>query len=127
MKIMITGGAGYIGTELVYRLAGEPGVSEVLVYDNLCKGNYNLFTGLRKVPGNNVRFVQGDILDSRNLKQHMSGVEYVSELPEVHSSFTCLIALYLVETMQNILCGMPRILLFFVVQEISNRFFHPRF
>ena len=80
MKIMITGGAGYIGTELVYRLAGEPGVSEVLVYDNLCKGNYNLFTGLRKVPGNNVRFVQGDILDSRNLKQHMSGVDIVFHL-----------------------------------------------
>lgn len=80
MKIMITGGAGYIGTELVYRLAGEPGIKDILVYDNLCKGNYNLFTGLRKVPGQNVRFVQADILDSRSLKKHMTDVDVVFHL-----------------------------------------------
>lgn len=77
---MITGGAGYIGTELVYRLASEPGITDILVYDNLCKGNYNLFTGLRKVPGNNVRFVQADILDSRSLKTHMEGADVVFHL-----------------------------------------------
>ena len=62
MKVMVTGGAGYIGTELVYRLAAEPGIKDILVYDNLCKGNYNLFTGFRKIPNNNVRFIQADIL-----------------------------------------------------------------
>jgi len=77
---MITGGAGYVGTELVYRLASEPGISTILVYDNLCKGNYNLFTGLRKVPSNSVRFVQGDILDSRLLKQQMAGMDIVFHL-----------------------------------------------
>jgi UDP-glucose 4-epimerase len=41
---MITGGAGYIGNELVYRLSAEPAIEDILVYDNLCKGNYNLFT-----------------------------------------------------------------------------------
>lgn len=80
MKIMITGGAGYIGNELVYRLSAEPGVEDVLVYDNLCKGNYNLFTGLRKVPGNNVRFIQADILDSRSLKSCMAGMDVVIHL-----------------------------------------------
>lgn len=80
MKIMITGGAGYIGNELVYRLSAEPGVKDLLVYDNLYKGNYNLFTGLRKVPGHNVRFVQADILDSRSLKKHMSGMDVVIHL-----------------------------------------------
>ena len=80
MKIMITGGAGYIGNELVYRLSAEPGVKDILVYDNLCKGNYNLFTGLRKVPGNNVRFVQADILDSRSLRKHMEGMDVVIHL-----------------------------------------------
>ena len=80
MKIMITGGAGYIGNELVYRLSAEPGVKDILVYDNLYKGNYNLFTGLRKVPGHNVRFVQADILDSRSLKKHMSGMDVVIHL-----------------------------------------------
>ena len=80
MKIMITGGAGYIGNELVYRLSAEPSISDILVYDNLCKGNYNLFTGLRKVPGNNVRFIQADILDSRSLKSCMQGVDVVIHL-----------------------------------------------
>lgn len=80
MNIMITGGAGYIGNELVYRLSAEPGVTEILVYDNLCKGNYNLFTGLRKVPGNNVRFIQADILDTRSLKREMQGMDVVIHL-----------------------------------------------
>ena len=77
MRILVTGGAGYIGNELVYRLSAEPGVQEILVYDNLCKGNYNLFTGLRKVPGNNVRFIQADVLDSRSLKSCMQGMDVV--------------------------------------------------
>lgn len=80
MKVMVTGGAGYIGTELVYRLSAEPGVKDILVYDNLCKGNYNLFTGFRKVSGNNVRFVQADILDSRSLRRHMEGMDIVFHL-----------------------------------------------
>lgn len=80
MRILVTGGAGYIGNELVYRLSAEPGIKDILVYDNLCKGNYNLFTGLRKVPGNNVRFVQADILDSRSLRKHMEGMDVVIHL-----------------------------------------------
>lgn len=77
---MITGGAGYIGNELVYRLSAEPSVKDILVYDNLYKGNYNLFTGLRKVPGNNVRFIQADILDSRSLRSCMEGMDVVIHL-----------------------------------------------
>lgn len=80
MKVMVTGGAGYIGNELVYRLSAEPGIKDILVYDNLCKGNYNLFTGLRKVPGNNVRFIQADILDSRSLRSCMEGMDVVIHL-----------------------------------------------
>ena len=80
MKVMVTGGAGYIGNELVYRLSAEPSIKDILVYDNLYKGNYNLFTGLRKVPGNNVRFIQADILDSRSLRKHMAGMDVVIHL-----------------------------------------------
>ena len=80
MKVMVTGGAGYIGNELVYRLSAEPSIKDILVYDNLNKGNYNLFTGLRKVPGNNVRFIQADILDSRSLRSCMEGMDVVVHL-----------------------------------------------
>ena len=35
MNILITGGAGYIGTELTYTLAQEATVDEIVIYDNL--------------------------------------------------------------------------------------------
>ena len=80
MRVLVTGGAGYKGTELVYRLASEPSIKDILVYDNLCKGNYNLFTRLRKVPSNIVRFVQADDLHSRGLRKHMEDTDVVFHL-----------------------------------------------
>lgn len=80
MRVLITGGAGYIGNELVYGLSAAEGIDEIIVYDNLNKGNYNLFTGLRKLPNPNVTFIQGDILDSRNLKAALEGVDVVFHL-----------------------------------------------
>jgi len=80
MRVLITGGAGYIGNELVYRLAADDNVDEIIIYDNLARGNYNLFTGLRKLPAANVRFVRGDILDSRKLRAVMDGVDVVYHL-----------------------------------------------
>ena len=80
MKILITGGAGYIGNELTYRLAAASEVDEIIVYDNLVKGNYNLFTGLRKLPKTNIRFIRGDILDSRKLSKSLVGVDVVYHL-----------------------------------------------
>src|SRR6056297_3665371 len=69
MKVLITGGAGYIGTELTHALAAMPAVDKITIYDNLSRGNHNLFLGERKLPSNKVRFQHGDILDSRKLKQ----------------------------------------------------------
>ncbi len=80
MKVLITGGAGYIGNELVYRLAAAEEIDEIVIYDNLAKGNYNLFTGLRKLPQADVRFIRGDILDSRKLRKIMAGVDVVYHL-----------------------------------------------
>ena len=47
MKVLVTGGAGYIGTELVAQLIANPEVEKVIIYDNLSRLNYNLFLGLR--------------------------------------------------------------------------------
>lgn len=80
MKVLITGGAGYIGNELVYRLAAADNVDEIVIYDNLARGNYNLFTGLRKLPIANVRFERGDLLDSRKLRRVMEDVNVVYHL-----------------------------------------------
>ena len=43
MNVLITGGAGYIGTELVYQLEADESINEIVVYDNLRRKNFNLF------------------------------------------------------------------------------------
>ena len=47
MKILITGGAGYIGTELVKKLVYHPEVDEIIIYDNLTRGSYSFFFNSR--------------------------------------------------------------------------------
>lgn len=79
MKILITGGAGYIGTELVYRLAALPDAHEITVYDNLSRGNYNLFIGQQPV-GGKVQLIQADILDTRTLAKAVNDADVVFHL-----------------------------------------------
>ncbi len=80
MRILITGGAGYIGSALIEKLILKKEISEIIVYDNLSRGNRNLFIGTKKVGVDKVKFVQGDILDSRKLRKSLSGVEVVYHL-----------------------------------------------
>jgi UDP-glucose 4-epimerase len=79
MKVLITGGAGYIGTELTKALSLLPSINEIVVYDNLWKDNYNLFTHSGIVRGK-VKFVKAEILDSRQLKKALEGVDVVYHL-----------------------------------------------
>jgi UDP-glucose 4-epimerase len=81
MNVLVTGGAGYIGAELVYKLSLLPEVTKVIVYDNLTRNNYNLFISKgNKIPNNKVKFELGDILDSRKLRKVLQGVEVVYHL-----------------------------------------------
>lgn len=79
MNILITGGAGYIGTELVRYLVTLPEVDHIIVYDNLSRGNYNLFMGNR-LEAPKVQFVLGDLLDSRKLRKLLKGIDVVYHL-----------------------------------------------
>jgi len=80
MKVLITGGAGYIGSELVHKLATKEEISELVIYDNLHRGNYHFFTGVRKLDSNKVRFVKGDILDGRKFRKTLEGIDTVFHL-----------------------------------------------
>ena len=80
MNILITGGAGYIGTELVYALEKEKAVKSIVVYDNFSRKNYNLFLGRSKLGSQKVRFVKGTILDSRKLKVEIDKADVVYHL-----------------------------------------------
>mgnify|MGYP000849777264 CR=1 FL=1 len=80
MKVLVTGGAGYIGTELATSLNENPSISEIVIYDNLMRGNYNLFIGQTKQKGRKLRFVKGELLDTRKLKEELEGIDIVYHL-----------------------------------------------
>jgi UDP-glucose 4-epimerase len=80
MKVLVTGGAGYIGTELVSQLIANPQVEKVVVYDNLSRPNFNMFLGLRLQKHQKLSFVKGELLDSRALKKVLKGVDVVYHL-----------------------------------------------
>ena len=79
MKILVTGGAGYIGTALVDALSRREEVSQVVVYDNLSRSNPNLFIS-EPMPSGRIRFIRGDILDTRLLARELEGVDLVYHL-----------------------------------------------
>ncbi len=80
MKVLVTGGAGYIGTELINLLVSNSLVSKVIVYDNLSRMNYNLFLGLKLQKHSKLTFVKGELLDSRSLRKVLKGVDVVYHL-----------------------------------------------
>jgi len=81
MNVLVTGGAGYVGTELVLKLAANPGVSKVVVYDNLSRENYNLFINASKhVSKDKIQFEFGDLLDTRKIKKTLKGIDIVYHL-----------------------------------------------
>jgi UDP-glucose 4-epimerase len=59
MNILLTGGAGYIGshTAIVLKQAGH----DVVIYDNLCNTSKQVIVRLEKILGMSVKFVEGDI------------------------------------------------------------------
>lgn len=80
MRILITGGAGYLGTVITRNLVAMEEVSKVILYDNLSRTNFNIFLG-GKIPGHEkVAFVNGDILDLRKLKMTLKEVDVVLHL-----------------------------------------------
>jgi len=80
MKVLITGGAGYIGTVLTKNLVNFPEVEKIIIYDNLSRKNSNLFLGSRLPNAEKIELVVGDILDLRKLKRVLQGVDVVFHL-----------------------------------------------
>ena len=71
LSILVTGGAGFIGSHLVEKLTKE---NRVVVYDNFSSS----VVSVRDLM--NIRVIRGDILDEKKLTQAMSGVEVVFHL-----------------------------------------------
>jgi UDP-glucose 4-epimerase len=74
-KVLITGGAGFIGSELVRQMTAR--ASEVIVVDNLCNGKYENIEGLLD---DSVRFEECDIRDEHRMRSLLTGVDVVYHL-----------------------------------------------
>jgi UDP-glucose 4-epimerase len=79
MKVLVTGGAGFIGANLVRHLHDQAWVTEITVLDDLSTGDERNLEGLP------VRFVRGSILDHCALDSACDGMDAVVHLAAVPS------------------------------------------
>lgn len=75
MRIVITGGAGFIGGNLAAVLTGDPRVDAVAAIDDLSTGYRGNIEGL-----DGLRFVEGSILDERALDEALRDCDAVVHL-----------------------------------------------
>jgi len=76
MKVIVTGGAGFIGSNVVDRLLSRG--DEVVVYDNFSTGQEQFLSEAAK--SGRLRIVRGDTLDLPTLTAAMKGCEFVFHL-----------------------------------------------
>ncbi len=76
-KILITGGAGFIGSHLIEKIIGQ---NEIIVFDNLHR-NALAYTNLSN--NKNLRFIKGDILDSNAVEKNIDNVDIVIHMAAI--------------------------------------------
>ncbi|GAB5587483.1 UDP-glucose-4-epimerase [Umbelopsis nana] len=90
--ILVTGGAGYIGSHTVVELLNKD--YKVVVVDNLCNASYEAIRRVEKITGKKVHFFQCDILDAAGLRKvfsqfdissviHFAGLKAVGESTQI--------------------------------------------
>ncbi len=91
-KILVTGGAGYIGSHTCVELLNSD--HEVIVLDNLCNSSEESLNRVQQICGKTLTFVQGDIRNAQVLDQvfqqhqidaviHFAGLKAVGESQQI--------------------------------------------
>jgi UDP-glucose 4-epimerase len=91
MKILITGGAGYIGSHTLVELSNAG--YDFIVYDNLSNSSQESLKRVSKIIGKDITFIEGDMRDTAKLKEvfskysidsviHFAGLKAVGESVE---------------------------------------------
>lgn len=79
MRVVVTGGAGFIGANLCRRLLATPAITDVVVLDDFSTGDANNLAGL------NVHVVEGSILDDAALNSAFAGADAAVHLAALGS------------------------------------------
>ena len=74
MKVLITGGAGYLGTVLTEEILNRFPYAKVIVYDNLMYKQDGLFSFF-KYPKDRFEFVYGDVRDKNSLLEQLKKLD----------------------------------------------------
>ena len=110
MRVLVTGGAGYIGSVVSEQLVSDG--HEVVVYDNLSKGH-------RDAVVSHARFVEGDLHEAEKLRETLNGIDAVIhmaayslvgesvEAPSKYYHNNVVAGLVLLDAMRD--CGVKRI------------------
>ena len=91
MNVLVTGGAGYIGSHTCVELLNSG--YGVVVVDNLCNANPKSLDRVRELTGKDLRFYEGDVRDEGLLRKifaendigcviHFAGLKAVGESVE---------------------------------------------
>lgn len=94
--ILVTGGAGYIGSHTVLSLLDNN--YDVVIFDNLCNSSVESIERVQKLAGRNCQFVEGDIRNAEQLDQvfsqyqisaviHFAALKAVGESAEIPLSY----------------------------------------
>ncbi|MCX6774733.1 MAG: NAD-dependent epimerase/dehydratase, partial [DPANN group archaeon] len=84
MKVLVTGGAGYIGSRLVPKLLAKD--YEVTIVDNFMYSQTSL---LDCCPNKNLRVVRGDARNEKLIAKHIEGVDYIIPLACITGAPAC--------------------------------------
>ncbi|GAA5138934.1 UDP-glucose 4-epimerase GalE [Thalassotalea piscium] len=92
MSVLITGGAGYIGSHTVVELLAL--TDDIIIVDNLSNANVLVFDRIKQITGKTVTFIKADICDRDAMKQlfsahkissviHFAGLKAVGESNDI--------------------------------------------
>jgi len=83
MRVLVTGGAGFIGSNLVSKLLDDAEISLVRVIDNLMTGYKENLTPF--LDNKKLEFIEGDITDASMCKRIMQNISHVSHQAAIGS------------------------------------------
>lgn len=113
MKVLVTGGLGFIGSHTVVELLNEN--NEVIIVDNLYNSKIEVLEKLEKITGKTIKFYQYDLLDKEKVDEifaeneidsviHFAGYKAVGESvrePLMYYSNNLISTLNLLEVMKK--------------------------